>query len=143
MRAWLPLLLLLGCRGGGEENLGLSHGGAAVDVSRLTKPDELARALGLSGVDLDQRLGPHRMDASATLKLELPAHETQTLEETFVVRSNNAGAVQVKHDNSRGNGFEAVAVGKQLYVKPRYGRFVRSAIESDELSRLRVAAETN
>jgi hypothetical protein len=137
------MLLVLGCRGSGQENLGLSPGGAAVDVSKLTRPDELARALSLTGADLDGRLGAHRMDATATLKLELPSHETQQLDDTWVARSDGRGDVQLGHDNSRGNGFEAIAVGKELYVKPRYGRFVRGAIESDELSRLRVATETN
>jgi hypothetical protein len=143
MRAWVPLLLLLGCRGSGEENLGLSRGGAAVDVGKLTRPDELARALGLSGADLDARLGAHRMDASATMKLELPTHETQTLDDTWTAKSDARGDVHLVHDNSRGNGFEAIAVGKQLYVKPRYGRFVRTTVESDELTRLRLATETN
>jgi hypothetical protein len=144
MRAWVPLLMLLvACRGSGDENLGLTRGGAAVDVTKLTRPDELARALSLSGPDLDARLGAHRMDAAATLKLELPSHETQTLDDTWVAQSDAHGAVHLVHDNSRGNGFEAVALGKQLYVKPRYGRFVKSAIESDELSRLRTATETN
>ena len=46
------------------------------------------------------------------------------------------------HDNSRGNGFEAVALADDLYVKPRYGKFVRRKIESDELERLRATAET-
>src|SRR5689334_20621391 len=126
MRAWIPLLLLLlGCRGSSQENLGLSRGGTAVDVSKLTRPDELARALALSGSELDGRLGAHRMDASATLKLELPSHETQQLDDTWVAQSDGRGDVHLVHDNSRGNGFEAIAIAKQLYVKPRYGRFVR------------------
>jgi hypothetical protein len=145
MRRFACLLVLVaaGCRGSGQENLGLSGGGSAVDVAKLSNVDELVRALALSGRELDAGLGAHRMDATSKLQLEQPGKERQTLEESFVVQSNAKGAVHLLHDNSRGNGFEAIAVGDQLYVKPRYGRYVRSTVESDELSRLRVTSETN
>lgn len=142
MRRLLPFVLVVGCHSSGQENLGLSGQTTTVDVARLAQPDELVRALSLSGNDLDARLGAHKMDASSTLKLESAAHESQALDETFAVEANGAGDVHLLHDNSRGNGFEALATGGQLYVKPRYGRFVHRRIEGDELSRLRVAAET-
>ncbi len=63
------------------------------------------------------------------------------LDETFAVEADGRGGVHLVHDNSRGNGFEAVALGDDLYVKPRYGKFVRRKIEGDELERLRVTAE--
>lgn len=138
------VLLLVGCgHHSGDENLGLSHGGAvAIDVARLTQPDELVKALALTGRDLDQRLGAHRMEASSTLKLTLPGQAPLALDETFVVESDGRGGVHVLHDNARGNGFEATALGDDLYVRPRYGRFVRRKIEGDDLERLRAAAET-
>jgi hypothetical protein len=142
MRRLLPLALVIGCHSSGQENLGLSGRATAVDVAKLAQPDELVRALALSGEDLDARLGAHKMDASSTLKLESAARETQALEETFAVEADGAGSVHLLHDNSRGNGFEAVATGGQLYVKPRYGRFTRRRIEGDELGRLRISAET-
>jgi len=148
----LATTLLLGCAsvslsacGGhhGDENLGLSNGKTStVDVAKLTQPDELVRALSLSGRELDAKVGAHRMDATETLKLELGDRQTAALDETFAVESDGHGGVHVAHDNSRGNGFEAVALNDDLYVKPRYGKFVRRKIESDELERLRVAAET-
>ena len=147
MRA-ASLALLLMCASGcssrrGDENLGLSSGQAAsVDVSKLTQPDELVRALSLSGRELDARLGAHRMDATETLKLELADRQTVSLDDTFAVQSDGRGGVHLVHDNSRGNGFEAVAIDHDLYVKPRYGRFVREKIEGDELERLRATAET-
>jgi hypothetical protein len=142
MRRLLPLALVIGCHSSGQENLGLSGQTTAVDVAKLAQPEELARALALSGNDLDARLGAHKMDASSTLKLESATRETQSLEETFAVEADGAGGVHLLHDNSRDNGFEAVATAGQLYVKPRYGRFTRRRIEGDELARLRVAAET-
>ena len=148
----LPTTLLLTCASvalagcssrHGDENFGLGSGqGAAVDVAKLTQPDELVRALSLSGRELDAKLGAHRMDATETLKLELGDRQTATLDETFAIESDGRGGVHLAHDNSRGNGFEAVALNDDLYVKPRYGKFVRRKVEGDELARLRVAAET-
>src|SRR5262245_34645507 len=144
MQRALPLLLLLcACGPHGDENLGLSsRDKSSIDVARLTQPEELVRALSLAGRDLDQRLGAHRMDATSTLKLELPERQTQTPEETFAVQADGHGAVHLVHDNSRGNGFEAVALNDDLYVKPRYGKFVRRKVEGDELERMRITAET-
>jgi hypothetical protein len=138
------LLLLCACGGRhGDENFGLASGkGASVDVAKLTQPEELVRALSLSGRELDAKLGAHRMDATETLKLELGDRQTTALDETFSIEADGRGGVHLAHDNSRGNGFEAVALADDLYVKPRYGKFVRRKIESDELERLRVAAET-
>ncbi|HWE30971.1 MAG TPA: hypothetical protein VHB97_23350 [Polyangia bacterium] len=138
------LLLMCACSGRhGDENFGLSSGGAgSVDVARLTQPDELVRALSLTGRELDGKLGAHRMDATETLKLELGDRQTVSLDETFAVEADGRGGVHLAHDNSRGNGFEAVALNDDLYVKPRYGKFVRRKIESDELERLRATAET-
>ena len=143
MRRALPLLLVLSaCSHAGDENLGLTEGKkVAVDVERLTQPDELVRALSLHGRDLDERLGPHRMDATQTLALALPSGQKRTLDETFSVQSDGRGTVHLVHDNDR-YGFEAFAQGRQLWVKPRYGKFVHRPIEGDELGRLRVTAET-
>jgi hypothetical protein len=142
--ASVTLLLLCACNGRhGDENLGLSSGKtAAVDVARLTQPDELVRALSLSGRELDAKIGAHKMDATESIKLELAGKETVSLDECFAVQADGKGGVHVVHDNSRGNGFEAVALNDDLYVKPRYGKFVRRKVESDELERLRATAET-
>jgi len=138
------LLLLCACSGHhGDENLGLSSGKVAnVDVAKLTQPDELVRALSLSGRELDAKIGAHKMDATESIKLELADRSTVSLDETFAVQADGRGGVHVVHDNSRGNGFEATALHDDLYVKPRYGKFVRRKVESDELERLRATAET-
>jgi hypothetical protein len=137
------VLVLSACAHHGDENLGLGGKNAQVDLARLTDPEVLLRALSLSGKALDELLGAHRMDASAVTKLTLQGPRQATLEDTFLVQSDAHGAVHVLHDNSRGNGFEAVALNEELYVKPRYGKFVRRRVEADEVERLRAAAETN
>src|SRR5258708_2254561 len=54
MRRFACLLVLVagGCRGSGQENLGLSGAGTAVAVAQLTHVDELVRALAPSGREL-------------------------------------------------------------------------------------------
>jgi hypothetical protein len=144
MRSALVLLGIaaVGCHGGGDENLGLGDKGArAIDVAGLTRPAELMRALSLTGPAIDALLGAHHMRAASTLKLELPSG-TQQLDEVFDVASDGKQAVRLLHDNSRDYGFEAIAVGNQLWVKPRYGKWVQRKIEGDELDRLRTTAET-
>ena len=101
------LLLLCACSGHhGDENLGLSSDKPAVDVAKLTQPEELVRALSLSGRELDARIGAHKMDATESIKLELPDRSTVALDETFAVQSDGKGGVHLSHDNSRGNGFD-------------------------------------
>jgi hypothetical protein len=139
----LIFMCVAACGRHGDENLGLSSGGAAnIEVAKLTQPEELVRALSLSGKALDERLGAHKMDATQTTKLAVKDQQPVTLEETFAVQADGHGAVHVVHDNSHGNGFEAVALADDLYVKPRYGRFVKRKVEGDELERLRTTAET-
>lgn len=143
MRRALPIVLLLlpACHRQGDENLGLTERNkATVDVGRLTEPEELVRALSLHGRDLDERLGAHRMDATQALTLQLPDGQ-RTLAETFAVQSDGHGTVRVVHDNDR-YGFEAFAQAGQMWVKPRYGKFVREKLEGDALARLRLTAET-
>jgi hypothetical protein len=143
LRSLVLLACFAGCGHHGDENLGLSTGAeVAIDVAKLTQPEELVRALSMSGRELDQRLGAHRMDANSSLKLTLPGQTPQSLDESFMVETDGLGAVHVMHDNSRGNGFEAVSQTDDFYVRPRHGKFVRRKAEGDELARLRTTAET-
>jgi hypothetical protein len=128
-----------GCHHDGEENFGFSDGKAAIDVAALTRPAELLRALSLTGKPLDDRLGAHQMEARATLELIDPA---ETLAETFLVQSDGRGGLHVQHDNDHDYGFEAIGVANNLYVRPRYGKFVRHRVEAAERDRLRATGET-
>jgi hypothetical protein len=141
---WILLasLAVAACRDKGDENLGLTGGGGAVDVAALAQPEELERALQMTGKELDRRLGAHKMEATATLKLEQPGHPVETLDESFLVESDGRGAVHLRHDNGHGYGMEALAIGDDLYSRARYGHFSRHRPEGDELERLRAAAET-
>jgi hypothetical protein len=137
----VAMVLAAACHHEGEENLGLSDPSAPrIDVAALTNPAELLRALSVGGPALDQALGPHRMQASSSLKLELPDHRTEQLEETFDVAWDGK-ALRLRHENEQDYGFEAITVGNRLWVKPRYGKYVLRKLEGDELERLRKVAE--
>jgi hypothetical protein len=135
--------LLAGCSHPGDENLGISTRATsyAIDVGQLTKPEELLRAVGLPGREVDKRIGAHRLEASSALKIEAPGRAVETLDETWLLDSDGKGALRVVHENNRGGGNEAVVTAGELYVRPRYGRFVRRRPEGDEVDRLRAQTE--
>src|SRR5687767_6327865 len=137
------LCLVAGCSRGTDENLGMGSKPqpAAVDVAKLTQPTELLRVLALPGSELDRRLGARHVEASSSVKLEPPGKPAETLDETFKLDSDGAGALHLTHDNSRQMGIEAVVHGGELYVRPRYGKFIKRRPEGDELDRLRATVE--
>lgn len=139
----LVFLLACGCSHGGEENLGLEVGRASekIDVSGLTRPAELERALQLPGEALDRLLGAHRLEATTQLKVEAPGAPVETVTDEYTLDSDGRGALHLIHDTSHQDGMEAVVSGGQLYVRLRYEPFVRRKPEGDEVARLRAAAE--
>lgn len=142
MRGALPLLFVVcACHSATDQSLLTEHKEVAINVGRLTDSAELLRALSLSGQPLDEKLGPHHMAAKQTITLRLPDGGTSRLDESFSVRSDGRGTVELVHDNER-YGFAAFAQKGELWVKPRYGTFVKHRIEGDELIRLRRTAET-
>ncbi len=146
MRTILTVSIALACaacsRGGGE-NLGLDERKAqpAVDVHGLARPDELLRALAIDGAAIDRALGARAVDASSSLKIEPPGAPAENLDETWRLETDGRGAVRVVHDNSHGYGSEQLATGGELFVRPRYGHFVKRRPELDEVARLRAGAE--
>jgi hypothetical protein len=133
--------LVVGCQRGGDENLGLGQSTMrAIDVATLSNPEELVRAVSVGGPALDRALGRHRMQASSTVKLELPNHTSEQLDETFDVAFDGK-SLRLRHENEQDYGFEAIATGNRLWVRPRYGQYVLRKIEGDELERLRKTAE--
>ncbi len=145
MRSSFVLFALIagGCSHPGDENLGLSTRVAsyAIDVAQLTRPAELERAVSLPGREVDKKLGAHRLEATSTLKIEPPGKPAETLEESYRLDSDGKGALHLVHENTRGGGTEAVVTGGELYVKARFGKFVRRRPEGDELDRLRATVE--
>jgi hypothetical protein len=142
MRRCLPILLLAACHASGGENLGLGAQRApSINVRRLADPEELLRALALPGRELDRSLGAHRLVASSTLTVTPPGRPAEKLEQQVRLDSDGAGALHLVKESSAGGGLEAVLAGGQLYVRPRYGRFVEHRPEGDEVERLRALAE--
>ena len=137
----LGLTLVGGCAREGDENLGLGARHGSVDLAHLTRPAELVRALFQAGRLVDGPLGAHRFVGASTIKVEPPGQAAELLEETYRVNADGHGAVHLWHDNSRGQGTEAIITEGTLYVRPRYGRFVRRRPEGDELDRLRAQVE--
>lgn len=143
---WRSVLVVLvgvyGCARPSDENLGL--GGRArvvVDVKRLERPAELMKALRLDGGELDAALGARSVTANTSIELESSSRPAELLVETYLLEIDGRGALHLVHDNSHGYGTEAFVSGGELYIRPRYGKFVRRRPPSDEVERLRRAVE--
>ena len=132
----------LGCRHDGDENLGLARARpAAVDVGALAKTGELEKALAMPSTEIARAIGAHRF--TATTKLDVSSGETRdSLEETFRLDVDARGWSHLVHEDSHGNGSEAIAAGGDYFVRPRWGRFVRRSPEGDEVERARDEMET-
>jgi hypothetical protein len=132
----------LGCSRGGDENLGMKGPARrAVDLTHLTRPAELVAAIGQPGRELDALIGPHRLEASSQLKIELPSGPAETLDEGYLLDTDGRGNLHLSHDNDRSGGMEAILAGGELYVRPRWGRFLRRRPEGDEIDALRRGVE--
>ena len=131
---WLLLLTFLpSCSRGAPpgESLGLAgERVVTVDIKQLATPAELVHALSLPGAELDQRLGPHRVLAKSSIKMEPPGLPVEKLDESYRLDSDGKGAVHLLHDNTR-DGLEAVATGGALYVRPRYGHWTKRRPDGD------------
>jgi hypothetical protein len=149
MRATFTVALLVvgiagpGCSRSGDENLGLATRPAnwTVDVAQLTQPAELAHAASMPGREVDKRLGAHRFEATSKMKIEPPGKPAETLEEAWRLDTDANSDFHALKGNDHGYGFEATVSGGDLYVRPRYGKFVKRKPEGDEVDRLRAAID--
>jgi hypothetical protein len=139
---WL-LLLIAGCSRTGQENFGIAGTRPAppIDVQNLARPAEVVRALAMPGAELDRYLGARHFEATSSIKIEPAGQPVQQLDETYRLDSDGRGALHLLHDNAHAQGMEAVLVGGELYVRPRYGKFIHRKPEGDEVERLRALVE--
>src|SRR5512141_1996630 len=114
-------------------------GGPAVAHPAAVSLDPLA-AMALSHDEVWRRLGPHQFQAKSTLQVTAEGQPPDRLEEEYLLEAGTAGAFHAKYENSQDQGREIVLHGSDLFVRPRYGTFVRRHPEEGEADRLR--AET-
>lgn len=141
-----------GCRGEGQENLGVSEGprSHALDARALSRPGALAGIAALPHAELDRHLGAHTLAAHTSWKITpsgpsrpnaeaLPA----SLEEEMTIEADGKGALRVQHDNDHGYGTEAVLLSDSLYMRLRHQPFIHRRPEGDEVARLLRAADNS
>jgi hypothetical protein len=143
---------LPGCRGEGQENLGVSEGprSHALDARALARPGALAGIAALPHAELVRHLGAHIVSSHTSWRITpsgpsrpdaeaLPA----SLEEEATIESDGKGALRVLHDNDHGYGTEAVLLSDSLYMRLRYQPFAHRRPEGDEVARLLRAADNS
>lgn len=116
-------------------------------VPRAAKPERVsADRAAESGADLVratqtphhvlwQAVGPHRIEMKSTMKIT--GASAETLDEDFALAIDGNGAFTLLHNNSRDYGKDVVFVGPDLYIRPRYGKYVHRPAEQGEGERLR------
>jgi hypothetical protein len=111
-------------------------GGAAAASVRPAEADPIA-ALSLGHEEVWRRVGPHQFQAKSRLQVTVEGQEPDLLEEEYVLAAGTAGAYHARYENSHDQGREVVFQGGDLYVRPRYGTFVRRRPDEGEAERLR------
>jgi hypothetical protein len=154
-----------GCHKQEEDELGMKvQKVEVVALDKLTDPAQLVVALAQPGDVLDGKLGARGLDLTETTQLAYGgAHDR--VDEKLTLDLDGKGAFHLLHDldhpekigfavpkgdgdsgprepvDVAAQGMEAVALGGQLYVRPRYGKFIARRPEAGELDRLRELAE--
>ena len=135
-----------GCRHDTDERLGLDdkHAVGEFDVSALARAGELEKAVAAPVAEVEKKLGPYRLVESAKLTLGAggaKGDKQDTLEDSWRLEIDGQGGSSILHENSKGYGFESVIAGGAVYIRPKYGRFVKRAPEGDEVERARDEAQ--
>lgn len=108
----------------------------SADASRAGKDAaELLRATHLPSATLLGAVGAHKL----TLKshVAITAEQPETLDEDTTLEVAGDGQFHLLHLNSRDYGQDVVLSGGNLFVRPRYGKYVRRPPEPGEPERLR------
>ena len=112
-----------------------------IDLARVTSdPAELGRALTRPYRVVIAALGPHTVSAATTNTVDDGATRVSDLSDQTTLELGDAGAFHATYTNSADYGREAIFVGGQLYLRPRYQRWHQRAPETpDEPTQLRDA----
>ncbi len=137
---------LTSCHRESDENLGLGERSIykvrAVAINSLDKPSELLHALSLPGSERDRYLGAHKVEAKSTLRMSMAGSASkEALDETYAFSTDGRGNFALVHDNDHGYGTEARLKDGELFVRPRYGKFIRRRPEAEEPETLRAGVE--
>jgi hypothetical protein len=127
---------LAACNHETDERLGIDKKARAEwDPKALDSEGELEKAVTVSAAEVAKKLGSHRLSQSAKMQLQTGAKKS-SLEEKWKFEIDGKGGVHANHENDHGFGFETLVVDGSIYARPLYGRYVRRAIEGDEIERL-------
>jgi hypothetical protein len=110
-----------------------------IDVARAAKdPKELGRALQLPYRDVIAALGPHTYSISTATVVEEAGKKLHELTDQTKVELGDNATFSAVYTNSADYGREAISIGGQLYLRPRYQRWHGRAPEHpDEPAQIR------
>jgi len=107
---------------------------AAIDLAAVARGERQStlRALRMPHRYLAARLGAHRVRCTSTLTTQVPAAETQRLEQEVTMRVDADGHYAVSKNTSPQFGHEVVWTGDWIYPRLRYSKFLRRPARRDE-----------
>ncbi len=149
---WLELLAgSCASRGENDEGPAEARGAApaeGIDAQSLSRPFALVPLATLPHDEIVRRILAYRMEAHTEWRISPPPRngmdtEKTSLTEDVALEVDPTGAMHLLHDNDHGYGTEAVLTGGTLYMKMRYGPFIRRRPEPDVITRLEAAATGN
>jgi hypothetical protein len=127
----------------------------AVDPARVIEREGLLGALRMAPADRDRALGPVRRTVHTVTRVTPAGGAEEALDESVRLDTDGQGALHVVRDYTRGrgdpvasaaspggsSGMEAVLLAgpppERLFVRPRFGTFIRRRPEPGEAERLR------
>jgi hypothetical protein len=108
---------------------------------RLAQVDELLTLLEQPGEEFDRQFGARHQVLTSTITVEAREQKPEILEEQFVIDADGRGGFHVLHDSGPHEGLEATFIENTLYIRPRFGKFIRRRAERGEVERLRAVVE--
>ena len=97
---------------------------APIDVARAAKdPRELGRALSLPYGDVITALGPHTYSITTSTVVDEGGKKVNELSDQTKIELGDNATYSAVYTNSADYGREAISIGGQLYLRPRYQRW--------------------
>lgn len=97
--------------------------GEAIDIGRLASdPAALRHVVTMPGAEAVERLGPHRLNATASFDWSL-GQKGVRLSEQRVVEQASVTDYHVKSENDRDYGLEVIHLGTRTFAKAKYQHF--------------------
>ncbi len=108
-----------------------------IAVASLARDPEMARrALTMGGEEMAWRVGPHRLEATASFSWEMEGARAVKLSEKRLVEHGEGRALRLLMENDRDQGYELLRTAGRTYLRSRYQPFRERARDRGQTEQL-------